>query len=54
MLEMVRGLKELDLVGFDLVEVIPAYDHSNITTILAANLVFEYLSLLALKKRIGG
>jgi agmatinase len=49
MLEMVRGLRGLDLVGFDLVEVNPAYDHSEITAILAANLVFEYLSLLGLK-----
>lgn len=53
MLELVRGLKGLDLVGFDLVEVCPAYDHSEITAILAANLVFEYLSLLALQKQGG-
>jgi agmatinase len=49
--KLVRGLVGLDLVGFDLVEVNPAYDHSDITSILAANLVFEFLSLLALTKR---
>jgi len=49
-LQLVRGLKGLDLIGFDLVEVCPPYDHSSITSILAANLVFEFLSLLALKK----
>jgi len=46
MLQMVRGLKGLNLVGFDLVEVNPQYDHGDITAILAANLVFEFLSLL--------
>ena len=51
MLQMVRGLGGLNLVGFDLVEVSPPYDHSEITSILAANLVFEYLSLLALAKQ---
>ena len=47
MLQMVRGLRGLNLVGFDLVEVNPQYDHGDITAILAANLVFEFLSLLA-------
>lgn len=47
-LQLVRGLRGLNLVGFDLVEVSPPYDHGEITAILAANLVFEFLSLLAL------
>ena len=46
-LQLVRGLRGLNLVGFDLVEVSPPYDHSEITSILAANLVFEFLSLVA-------
>lgn len=46
-LQLVRGLKGLNFVGFDLVEVSPPYDSAEITSILAANLVFEYLSLLA-------
>lgn len=50
MLQMVRGLEGLNLIGFDLVEVNPAYDHGDVTAIIAANLVFEFLSLLALKK----
>jgi agmatinase len=50
LLSLIRGLQGLDLIGCDLVEVSPLYDHSEITSILAANLVFEYLSLLALKK----
>jgi len=49
-LQLLRGLKGLNIVGGDLVEVSPPYDHSNITSILASNLVFEYLSLIALNK----
>ena len=51
LLQLVRGLRGLNLVGFDLVEVSPPFDHGDITAILAANLVFEYLSLLALQNR---
>lgn len=50
LLQLVRGLRGLDLVGFDLVEVCPPYDHGDITAILAANLAFEYLSLIALRR----
>jgi agmatinase/guanidinopropionase len=51
LMQLVRGLQGLNLIGFDLVEVSPPFDHSDITAILAANIVFEYLSLLALKNR---
>jgi agmatinase len=51
MLQMLRGLKGLNLVGFDLVEVSPPFDHSNITAILASNLAFEFLSLVAVQKK---
>jgi len=51
MLQLVRGLRGLNLVGFDLVEVNPAYDHGDITAILAANLAFEFLSLVALARK---
>ena len=50
LLQLVRGLHGLDLIGFDLVEVSPPFDHGDITSILASNIVFEYLSLLAIKK----
>jgi arginase family enzyme len=49
-LQLLRGLRGLNLVGCDLVEVSPPFDHSSITAILASNLIFEYLSLLALNK----
>lgn len=50
-LEMVRGLKDLNFIGMDLVEVLPAYDHGEITAYLGANIVFEFLSILATKKK---
>ncbi len=51
LLQLVRGLRGLNLVGFDLVEVSPPYDHGDITAVLASNIVFEYLSLIALSKQ---
>lgn len=53
-LEMVRGLNGLNLIGFDIVEVNPSFDHGEITSLLAANLAFEFLSLLALRKTGNG
>jgi agmatinase len=46
-MELVRGLRGLPFVGFDIVEVAPAYDPSEITAILAATLVYEFLLVLA-------
>jgi len=42
-LEVIRGCFGLNLVGADLVEVSPPYDHSGNTALLAANLIFEML-----------
>lgn len=44
-LELVRSLKGLDLVGCDLVEVSPPYDNGEITSLLAANLLYELICL---------
>ena len=50
-LTLVRALSSLDLVGADVVEVSPPYDGpGQITSLLAANLLFELLSVFALKK----
>src|SRR4029079_12815750 len=55
MLAIVRGLTGIDFVGFDVVEVIPAYDPAGQTATLAANLAYEMLSLVALRRRdVGG
>lgn len=50
---LIRGLTSIDFVGFDLVEVMPAYDPGQVTCLLAANLVYEFVSLVALS-RMGG
>lgn len=50
-LQVIRRLAGLNFVGFDIVEVLPAYDHSDITSTLAANIAFEFLTLLAIVKR---
>ncbi len=50
LLHLVRGLKGLNLVGFDLVEVNPLYDHGDITALLAANVAFEFVALLAAQR----
>lgn len=49
-LTIVRALTGIDFVGFDVVEVIPAYDPAGQTAFLAANLAFEMLSLVALRR----
>ncbi len=51
-LRIVRGLKGLNFVGFDLVEVLPQYDPSLVTALLASNLVYEFMSLIALRKKL--
>ena len=47
--ELVRGLAGLDMVACDVVEVAPAFDGpGQITALLAANLMFELLCVLAI------
>jgi agmatinase len=49
---LLRGLQGINFVAFDLVEVSPPYDNPGATTsLLAANLVYEFISLLALLKK---
>jgi len=45
---LLRGLVGLPIVGVDVVEVAPPYDHAELTSVAAANLVYECLALLAL------
>jgi agmatinase len=47
-MDLIRGLKGLNFVGFDVVEVLPDYDVAEITALLADNIVYEFLSLIAL------
>ena len=45
---ILRGMAGLRIVGVDVVEVAPPYDHAELTSVAAANLVYECLALLAL------
>jgi agmatinase len=47
LLAILRGFADLNLVGADVVEVAPAYDHAEIPGIAAAHVVYELLSALA-------
>ncbi|MBK0420479.1 agmatinase [Leucobacter sp. CSA2] len=42
---LIRGLSGLNIVGADVVEVAPAYDHADITSLAAAHVAYEFLSL---------
>ena len=44
-------LKGMNFIGMDIVEVAPMYDVAEITSLLAANIVFEFLSVLAIDKK---
>lgn len=46
-IKLVRGLQGLNIVGMDVVEVAPAYDHAEITALAAATLGLEMLYLQA-------
>lgn len=49
--ELIRGLKELDIVGYDMVEVSPPYDPTQCTSIAAAGIMQEFLTQIAYRKR---
>jgi len=49
-LGILRSLAGTRLVGADVVEVAPAYDHAEMTTVAAAHICYELLALMALSK----
>ncbi|WP_272536463.1 agmatinase [Providencia sp. PROV182] len=49
-LKLLRGIRSLNIVGMDLVEVAPAYDQSEITALAAASIALEMLYIQAAKK----
>ncbi|UQX86961.1 agmatinase [Jatrophihabitans telluris] len=51
LLAVLRGMSELPVVGADIVEVSPAYDHAEITAVAAANLAYELVTIMAMGKR---
>lgn len=46
-LQTLRGLRGLDIIGADIVEVSPLFDNSGITSLAGATLMFELLCLAA-------
>jgi len=50
-LQLIRGLKGLDIIGFDIVEVNPSFDHAGVTCGMAANMMYEFMSLVALRNK---
>ncbi|OUS04455.1 agmatinase [Rhodobacterales bacterium 52_120_T64] len=53
-LELIRGLGSLNLIGMDVVEVSPPYDHAEITALAAATVAHDWLCLMAQKNGAKG
>lgn len=51
LLEVLENLGRVNWMGMDCVEVAPAYDHSQITALAAATIVWQYLSMNIHKAR---
>jgi agmatinase len=49
-LQVLQGIADLDIVGFDVVEVSPAYDNAEITALAAASLALQFLYMRASRK----
>ncbi len=47
---ILHGLADLDLIGADVVEVSPAYDHAQLTALAAANVIYELLGMFAVRR----
>ncbi len=51
MVNVLRGLSGLNLISADVVEVSPAYDHAEVTSLAAATIVYELTNLFAKKQQ---
>lgn len=47
LLELLRGLRDKNVVGADVVEVSPAYDHASITSVAAAHCAYDLISIMS-------
>ena len=47
LLEVLRGMRDVNLVSADVVEVSPAYDHAAITAVAASNIAFELVTIMS-------
>ena len=48
---LLRALHGVNLVAADVVEVLPSFDHGNVTALAGAGMLYELLSLLARRER---
>ena len=48
LLEILRGMRGMNLVGADVVEVAPAYDHADITAVAASHVAYDLITLMGL------
>ena len=46
-MRILQGIADLNIVGFDVVEVSPAYDHADITSLAGASLALQFLYMRA-------
>ena len=46
---ILHGLADLELIGADVVEVSPAYDHAQLTALAAANVIYDLLGMFAVR-----
>ncbi len=53
LLQVLRSFADLQLVGADVVEVAPAYDHAQITGVAAAHVTYELISAMAPRSAAG-
>ena len=50
LVNILRGLKGMNLIGGDIVEVSPAYDHAEITALAAATIAYEMINLVVCRE----
>lgn len=50
-LDMIRELKDINFVGYDMVEVLPSLDQAQITAFLGGNIIYEFISIIAYQKK---
>ena len=52
-LQTLRGLRGVNLIGMDLVEVSPPFDHAEVTALLGATLAYEMICLYTARHKLG-
>lgn len=50
LLEILRGFRGMNIVGADVVEVAPPYDHADVTAVAASHIAYELVTQMAVRK----